>query len=874
MSEEVPGPPPPSIPGECAGNQHDAVDDVMAALRIADACSIEAKVSAPPPTPPIVKKNTMNIVMKSDTGAGSALSLIRELKSSVAAASSDSFGDIGVSSTGAVLSAVDAADEVTMMELGEDDEDDEDEKDVDPLEPVRGEVRCVPSLYPHRVPGIYFDYPECLRNIGIVRDEQGPGADFYIEELGSRKIFYKCNWERNCIKNAFNRAGFRRKISGVQWNCAWTKHLSTEGFQSLNRFQKANHFPGSWCIGRKDRLMRCISRAKRALGSGLPSDAYDIVPGGWILPAEYGSFLRASNAQRNPVYIMKPCASACGRGIKLIHKNNMNAVPKDKPCIMQDYLKDPYLINGKKFDLRIYVLVTSFDPLRSYVFQEGLARFSTHNYSMKKLNSRFAHLTNYSVNKKSKHFVAPTSETNSDMEGSKWSLTALWRYLVQAEGRSKVKKCQKEVRRLIAKTLIAAEAEIAPQIHRYVKHPGICYELFGFDVFLDKSLRPWLIEVNISPSLMGSSPLDQKIKGTLMADTFHLIGNVPYDERALKTDALKEKMLRRSGSYRSKTSCKRTKQDLWRKNPAHPGTVSFHHLDDEDWELIHDAEDEFARRGHFSRLFPSEENVDLLNYFQSPRFNNTLMFAWLLYGRPSYVRSMHIIDEAGNGENSKAYESLVKVAQKKNRIAIAEGRKTVSARPPFDTRGDAGGGGWGVTALAGAELAAEAVLVPGFNCAASRCPLPTVEDDDCSWLVPLGTQSKEQVKRELAQLASCSSGPAPADAGSDDLRSLESSSSGRDSNAENKGSNTNTATNASANASASIRSDANTDDKPARTERTSGSGRSCGGSKKTGSGISKKGKGVGTVLPKPPKSARGKGSGKARQKSEGKKIKH
>ena len=35
--------------------------------------------------------------------------------------------------------------------------------------------------------------------MGITRDKQGAGADFYVEELGNRKIFYKCNWERNCI---------------------------------------------------------------------------------------------------------------------------------------------------------------------------------------------------------------------------------------------------------------------------------------------------------------------------------------------------------------------------------------------------------------------------------------------------------------------------------------------------------------------------------------------------------------------------------------------------------------------------------------------------------------------------------------------------
>ena len=102
---------------------------------------------------------------------------------------------------------------------------------------------------------------------------------------------------------------------------------------------------------------------------------------------------------------------------------------------------------------------------------------------------RFAHLTNYSINKKSKHFCAPTEDNNSDMEGSKWSLSALWRYLGHAEGDKRVKSVQDQVEALIVKTLIAAEGEIAPQIHRHIKFPGSCYELFGFDVFLDSVLK-------------------------------------------------------------------------------------------------------------------------------------------------------------------------------------------------------------------------------------------------------------------------------------------------------------------------------------------------------------------------------------------------
>jgi hypothetical protein len=70
------------------------------------------------------------------------------------------------------------------------------------------------------------------------------------------------------------------------------------------------------------------------------------------------------------------------------------------------YVTNPLLINGHKFDLRIYVLVTCFDPLRVYVFKEGLARFASEPYtSANSKSNKFVHLTNYSVNKKNDNFV-------------------------------------------------------------------------------------------------------------------------------------------------------------------------------------------------------------------------------------------------------------------------------------------------------------------------------------------------------------------------------------------------------------------------------------------------------------------------------------
>ena len=96
----------------------------------------------------------------------------------------------------------------------------------------------------------------------------------------------------------------------------------------------------------------------------------------FVLPGDL-YLLKREWEERGPKqkWILKPPASARGIGIRLASK--WSQIPKKKPVIVQRYLSDPFLINGNKFDLRVYVYVSSYDPLRIYVFKEGLARFAT-----------------------------------------------------------------------------------------------------------------------------------------------------------------------------------------------------------------------------------------------------------------------------------------------------------------------------------------------------------------------------------------------------------------------------------------------------------------------------------------------------------------
>jgi tubulin polyglutamylase TTLL6/13 len=89
------------------------------------------------------------------------------------------------------------------------------------------------------------------------------------------------------------------------------------------------------------------------------------------------------------------------------------------------------------------------------------------------------------------------------------------------------KKMMSEIKDIIVKTCIAGQPQIKSAFNQCQLDDfenSMCFQILGFDIMLDKDCKPYLLEVNNSPSFSTDSPLDEKVKGDLIRDTIRLLG--------------------------------------------------------------------------------------------------------------------------------------------------------------------------------------------------------------------------------------------------------------------------------------------------------------------------------------------------------------
>ncbi|ORX42264.1 TTL-domain-containing protein [Piromyces finnis] len=364
---------------------------------------------------------------------------------------------------------------------------------------------------------IFFRYPSFIKQnfqsyniteVTIKKKEYFVSSvQHFVKDIKSKKGY-------KCIKDALNNNNVIRLYNDVDCNIYWRysyirKYLPAK----ISKHQRLNGFINGYVLSRKDLLYNNYKIMKKKF----PND-FTYMPETYIFKSlkEYNVKFKDYHISKDNLWLVKPRYLYGGKGIYFL--KNINEVKKGN--IITKYISNPLLINNRKFDIRLYLLVTGHNPLKIYIFDEGLVRLSSEEYNLdiNDLDNRFKHLTNTSINKKNRK---NKKLTMSIAEAKKY---------IEEFYKIKFSNIWEGIKDIAIKTIISMNNIEIEKEKKYTLNSNNLFELYGMDIMVDSNFKTWLIEMNCNPSLsyFQAEEHNKIIKYKLVHDLFNIIGLVPY----------------------------------------------------------------------------------------------------------------------------------------------------------------------------------------------------------------------------------------------------------------------------------------------------------------------------------------------------------
>lgn len=293
-------------------------------------------------------------------------------------------------------------------------------------------------------------------------------------------IYHKTERPLNHVITTFSRVGYDVKGGPDDWDVLWSHHypfksLSPSLGAHLQPHQRINHFPGSGCFTSKPQL------------ATLP---YAYIPKAFKLPQQAEQLRAEAATHPEKLWVQK---NNLHRGIyvKSIDKINFDAEGK----FVQEFISNPLLIGGRKFDIGIYTVITSIDPLRVYTYQEEiLLRFCSKDYRPFKPSDPKKYVVDDEY--------TPSWEIPSLVElfdNQKLSNKQILNVVLQRQGYDP-HKVWGQVYHIIPEILQRCHTSLIEYTHKFTNSPRHFFEMVRFDFVIDEELKVWLMEVNLSPN--------------------------------------------------------------------------------------------------------------------------------------------------------------------------------------------------------------------------------------------------------------------------------------------------------------------------------------------------------------------------------------
>jgi len=388
-----------------------------------------------------------------------------------------------------------------------------------------------------------------------------PGALGHTSQLEQKYVVYAKHPDSGYLKHVYNvleRAGYRRADlnTTTDWDVMWAHEYPFRKIKqtmlAMKKGQRVNKFPGSGFITNKANLAT----------SGLKN-----VPPAFSIPEEKTKLLEYARNSPDKMFVQK---SNSHRGIKIEGLSDLDL--DSEGSFVQEYIANPFLVDGYKFDIGIYTTLTSIDPLRIYVHHsDALLRFCPAKYYP------------FDANVKDKYVV-------QDDYLPSWKIPSFSKYMKTLGFSFKdtlntyIRGLGKDPQRIwddmystITDVYLKHEDMFIKAIKNY-PHKDAFFEMVRFDFVLDEDLKVYLMEANMSPNLSSAHfPQNRLLYEQVVHSLMKLVGVVQGSVRS---------NLAHPGSTESRGMVVETKDIL--VNPeecAASKCTDLGNCDDEDCEL-------------------------------------------------------------------------------------------------------------------------------------------------------------------------------------------------------------------------------------------------------------------------------------------------